>query len=203
MSHYQESNILELAKPNLLHFSEATNEITPSASASELAVGKSGVPKHSRQKICTPRERQKHTAAGGHFQCLRLPSACNRGDSSGVGWSAIICIASDNHISYLYIYMPRPYLYLNLSLHRHTATTSDPMRWRGSSAEHVCWRRSAVRWAWGRTGPFRRAPATTPSPSEPGPSLLVLVLAAVGALQLRRSRHDGATSRCAGTWNRL
>jgi hypothetical protein len=45
------------------------------------------------------------------------------------------------------------------------------MRWRGSSAEHVCWRRSAVRWAWGRTGPFRRAPATTPSPSEPAPSL--------------------------------
>jgi hypothetical protein len=46
------------------------------------------------------------------------------------------------------------------------------MRWRGSSAEHVCWRRSAVRWAWGRTGPFRRAPVTTtPSPSEPGPSL--------------------------------
>ena len=51
------------------------------------------------------------------------------------------------------------------------ATTSDPMRWRGSSAEHVCWRRSAVRWAWGHTGPFRRTPATTPSPSEPGPSL--------------------------------
>jgi hypothetical protein len=63
--------------------------------------------------------------------------------------------------------MPRPYLYLNLSLHRHLATTSDPMRWRGSSAEHVCWRRSAVRSVWGRTGPFRRAPATTPSPSEP------------------------------------
>ena len=51
------------------------------------------------------------------------------------------------------------------------ATTSDPMRWRGSSAEHVCWRRSAVRWAWGHTGPFRRTPATTPSPSEPSPSL--------------------------------
>jgi hypothetical protein len=45
------------------------------------------------------------------------------------------------------------------------------MRWRGDSAEHLCWRRSAVRWAWGRTGPFCRAPATTPSPSEPGPSL--------------------------------
>jgi hypothetical protein len=27
MSHCQESNILELAKPNLLHFSEATNGI--------------------------------------------------------------------------------------------------------------------------------------------------------------------------------
>jgi hypothetical protein len=34
MSRCQESNILELAKPNLLHFSEATNEITPSASVS-------------------------------------------------------------------------------------------------------------------------------------------------------------------------
>ena len=67
--------------------------------------------------------------------------------------------------------MPRPYLYLILSLHRHMATTSDPMRWRGSSAEHVCWRRSAVRWARGHTGPFRRTPATTPSPSEPSPSL--------------------------------
>jgi len=51
------------------------------------------------------------------------------------------------------------------------ATTSDPMRWRGSSAKHVCWRRSAVRWARGHTGPFRRTPATTPSPSEPSPSL--------------------------------
>ena len=51
------------------------------------------------------------------------------------------------------------------------ATTSDPMRWRGSSAEHVCWRRSAVRWARGHTGAFRRTPASTPSPSEPSPSL--------------------------------
>ena len=67
--------------------------------------------------------------------------------------------------------MPRPYLYLILSLHRHMATTSDPMLRRGSSAEHVCWRRSAVRWARGHTGPFRRTPATTPSPSEPSPSL--------------------------------
>ena len=83
--------------------------------------------------------------------------------------SAIIFKASDSHISYLYI--PRPYLYFILSLHRHMATTSDPMRWRGSSAKHVCWRRSAVRWARGHTGPFRRTPATTPSPSEPSPSL--------------------------------
>ena len=64
-----------------------------------------------------------------------------------------------------------PYLYFILSLHRHMATTSDPMLRRGSSAEHVCWRRSAVRWARGHTGPFRRTPATTPSPSEPSPSL--------------------------------
>jgi hypothetical protein len=32
----------------------------------------------------------------------------------------------------------------------------------------VLYGRSAVRWAWDR---FRRAPATTPSPSEPSPSL--------------------------------
>jgi hypothetical protein len=32
-------------------------------------------------------------------------------------------------------------------------------------------RRSAVRWVWGHSGPFRRTPATTPSPSEPSPSL--------------------------------
>jgi hypothetical protein len=71
--------------------------------------------------------------------------------------------------------MPRPYLYLNLSPHIH-------LRWRGSSAEHVCWRRSAVRWEWGRTGPFRRATAAMPSPSEPGPSLhwRPLGLAALG-----------------------
>jgi hypothetical protein len=36
------------------------------------------------------------------------------------------------------------------------ATTSDPMRWRGRSAEHVCWRRSAVRWAWGRSAAPQR-----------------------------------------------
>jgi hypothetical protein len=67
--------------------------------------------------------------------------------------------------------MPRPYLHFILSLHKQMATTSDPMRWRGSSAEHVCSRRSVVRWAWGHTAPCRRTPATTPSPSEPGPSL--------------------------------
>jgi hypothetical protein len=55
-----------------------------------------------------------------------------------------------------------------LSLHIHPATTSDPVRWRGSSIEHLC---SAVCWAWGRPAPFRHAPATTPSPSEPGPPL--------------------------------
>jgi hypothetical protein len=59
-------------------------------------------------------------------------------------------------------------LYLILSPHRHMATTSDPMRWRGSIAEHVCWRRTPVRWAWCRTGPSRRAPVTTPSPSDTG-----------------------------------
>jgi hypothetical protein len=34
VSHDQEHNNLELAKPKLLHFSEVTNEITPFASAS-------------------------------------------------------------------------------------------------------------------------------------------------------------------------
>jgi hypothetical protein len=94
--------------------------------------------------------------------------------------------------------MPRPYSYLNLSLHRHLATTLDPMRWRGSSAEHVCWRRSAVRWAWCRTGPFRRAPATTPSPSEPGPPLHLRPLGRYSSrdrIEVRR-RY---TSRCDGT----
>jgi hypothetical protein len=90
-------------------------------------------------------------------------------------WSAIICIAKcDSHISYLciYIYATDIFIFKFITAQRHMATTSDPMRWRGSCAEHVCWRCSAVRWGvWGRTGPFRRAPATTPSPTEPGPSL--------------------------------
>jgi hypothetical protein len=92
-------------------------------------------------------------------------------------------------------------LYLILSPHRHMATTSDPMRWRGSIAEHVCWRRTPVRWAWCRTGPSRRAPVTTPSPSAiPGGSVLVLaILRPLGALQLRRSRRDGDASKCAGS----
>jgi hypothetical protein len=56
---------------------------------------------------------------------------------------------------------------------------------------------------WGHTSPFRRtAPSTTPSAkskSERTRSALVLVLAAVGALQLRRSRRDGGASKCDGT----
>jgi hypothetical protein len=51
------------------------------------------------------------------------------------------------------------------------ATTSDPMRWRGSSAE--C--RARVLAALGRAlgvAPFRRAPEATPRPSDQtGPSL--------------------------------
>jgi hypothetical protein len=73
--------------------------------------------------------------------------------------------------AYLILYMPRPYLYLNLSLAQTYLYLILSLLWRGNSAEHLCWRRSAVRWAWGRTNPFCRAPATTPSPSEPGPSL--------------------------------
>jgi hypothetical protein len=67
----QESNILEVPKPNLLHFSEATNEITPSASICELAVGKSGVPKHSQEKT-VPRESGKSTQ-----QRVVFPNACD------------------------------------------------------------------------------------------------------------------------------
>jgi hypothetical protein len=145
----------------------------------------SGAPRHKHVQL--PARRPISLASA---YLVRVTGA--RG-SSGVGWSAIIFIASDNHISYtrfhIYIYMPRPYLYFI-----HLATTSDPMRWRGSSAEHMCWRRPAVRWAWGRTGPFRRVPVTTPSPSN---TRSVLVLAAVGALQLRRSRRDSDTSKCA------
>ena len=73
--------------------------------------------------------------------------------------------------SHIYIYATAIFIFNFITAQVHMATTSDPMRWRGSSAEHVCWRRSAVRWAWGHTGPLRRTPATTPSPSEPGPSL--------------------------------
>jgi hypothetical protein len=89
--------------------------------------------------------------------------------------------------------MPRPYLYLILSLHIHLATTSDPMRWRGSSAEHVYWRRSAM-----RCGARSAVPRSDHAKSER--TWPVLALATVGALQLRRSRRDGNTSRCAGSF---
>jgi hypothetical protein len=190
MTHCQESNILDLAKPNLLHFNNAIR-------ICELAVGKSGVPKHSRNKICAPRERQKHTAAGGIFQCLRLPSACNR-DSSGVAWSAILFIASDSHIYiYIYIYMPRPYLYLNFI----TAQTYGHNFGPDALARKQC--RARVLAALGRAlgvGPHGPVP---PHPSEHAKSertrsVLVLVLAAVGTLQLRRLRRDGGASKCAG-----
>ena len=58
---YQESNILELSKPNPLHISEVTNEVTPSASFCELAVGSVWCATDSRPKIRIPIERQKHT----------------------------------------------------------------------------------------------------------------------------------------------
>jgi hypothetical protein len=45
---------------NLLHFSEATNEIYNAIRICELAVGKSGVPKHSQEKSA-PRESGKGT----------------------------------------------------------------------------------------------------------------------------------------------
>jgi hypothetical protein len=46
---YQESSILELAQPKLLHFSEVINQITPSASASWRS-DQLGVPQTADQK---------------------------------------------------------------------------------------------------------------------------------------------------------
>ena len=46
---YQESNILELSKPNPLHISEVTNEVTPSASVSWPS-DQFGVPQTADQK---------------------------------------------------------------------------------------------------------------------------------------------------------
>ena len=66
VSHDQEHNILGLSNPSLLHFSEATNEITPSASICELAVGKSGVPKHSQENLHPARAAKAHSS-GWYF----------------------------------------------------------------------------------------------------------------------------------------
>jgi hypothetical protein len=127
-----------------------------------------------------------------------MPCACDRG-SSGVGWSVIIFIASDSQPHLIYIYMPRPYLYLTLSLHIHL----PQLRTRCAGEEAVCrapvLARSAVRWAWsvGSYGPVPPCPSDH-AKSERTRSALALALAAVGALQLRRSRYDGGTSRCAG-----
>jgi hypothetical protein len=74
---------------------------------------------------------------------------------------------------YIYIYATAIFIFNFITAHT-SATTSDPMRWRGSSAEHVCCVLAALGRALGvggRAGPFHRAPAATPSPSEPGPSL--------------------------------
>jgi hypothetical protein len=76
-----------------------------------LAVGKPGVPKHSRQKSA-PRESGKNTQ-----QRVVFSNACDfpvrvtgAPVELGGGCAIVLCIiASDNHISYI---MTRPYLYL-------------------------------------------------------------------------------------------
>jgi hypothetical protein len=92
--------------------------------------------------------------------------------------------------------MARPYIYIYIFFFHCTdiwpqLRTRCAGDWRGSSAEHLCWRRPAVRWLWGRTGPFRRAPpATTPSPSEPSRQVRPFACgrwgATVPALEVRR-----------------
>jgi hypothetical protein len=204
LAHWCLSNgVVKLLLPHyfaLLHFSEATNEITPPASVNWRSENLGC--QNTADKKSAPRESGKtHTAAGGIFQCLRLPSACDRG-SSGVGWSAIIFIASDNHISYnIYIYA-RPYLYLILSLHRHLASGHNFVP-DDALARKQC--RARVLAALGRalgvgpTGPFHHTPATTPKvrANQVRPSLHWRPYGH-GALQLRRSKHDGGTSKCAG-----
>jgi hypothetical protein len=101
---------------------------------------------------------QPFPAIGGQFRSLvRTLCVCQ-----GIQWSWVecrnFCSKWQPHLIYIYIYIHMPQPHFILSLHIHLATTPGPMRWRGSSAEHLCWRCSAVRWPWGRTGPFRRAP---------------------------------------------
>jgi hypothetical protein len=56
---YQESSILELAQPKLLHFSEVINQITPSASASWRS-DQFGVPQTADQKSESRRAAETH-----------------------------------------------------------------------------------------------------------------------------------------------
>ena len=115
--------------------------------------------------------RHSHFQLGGQFRSL-VRTLCVR---QGIQWSWVKCrnfySKWQPHLIYIYIYATAILHFITTNLHIHLATTPGPMRWRGSSAKHVCWRRSAVRWARGHTGLFRRTPATTPSPSEPSPSL--------------------------------
>jgi hypothetical protein len=72
MSPCQESNILELAKPNLLHFSEATNKITPSTSVSWRSENLGC--QNTADKKSVPRESGKtHTAAGDISNACDFP----------------------------------------------------------------------------------------------------------------------------------
>ena len=98
--------------------------------------------------------RHSHFQLGGQFRSLvRTLCVCQ-----GIQWSWVECrnFYSKWQPHLIYIHMPQPYFIL--SLHIHLATTPGPMRWRGSSAEHLCWRCSAV----GPDGPVPPCPAARP-----------------------------------------
>jgi hypothetical protein len=65
VSRDQEHNNLELAKPKLLHFSEATNEITPSAS---LSWWSENLPlsTESKKQEAQARSKQQQAAGSAH-----------------------------------------------------------------------------------------------------------------------------------------
>jgi hypothetical protein len=126
-----------------------------------LSHGEAGAPRHT------------HVQLEGQFRSL-VHTLCVW---QGPQWSWVEChIASDNHISYIYIYIYATAIFIFNFI---TAQTSGHNFGPDALARKQC--RARVLAALGRalcagrgavrTGPFRRAPATTPSPSEPGPSL--------------------------------
>jgi hypothetical protein len=123
-------------------------------------VSSSGAPRH------------RHVQLEGHFRSLvhAYVHVCDR-SSSGVGWSAIIFIASDNHTRVSHIY-----IYATAILHFITAHTSGHNSGPDALARKQC--RAHVLAMLGRAlavgpnGPVPPCPAANaPSPSEPGPPL--------------------------------